>query len=239
MDCLQQGIAINNQGVELLKNGDAASSAQVFQRAVVILRAFSQAANEWYAQENSSNGGSVAATLGDSTTTRSCPTSFLFSDYTPCQEEIHCDDFFIHNRPLILSSDQKIVGLEDVQDAVWSTSTAMIFNMALSWHMQAVPTGAALARFKASQLYDLVLSMLEESHQDDEEYLVLEILVLNNRAHLFYEERDWEQGRICVETMCALLVRAESLKLYIGLEETEELRLNALRLQSLATANAA
>jgi hypothetical protein len=239
MDCLQQGITMNNQGVQLLKNGDAASSAQVFQRAVVILRAFSQAANEWYAEDNSVNSDSVAATMSGDSTARSRPMSLLFSGYTPCQEEMHCDDFFIHSCPLVLSNNHKIVVLEDVQDAVWSTSTAMIFNMALSWHVQAVTSGTALACFKASQLYDLVLSMLEQSHREDEAYLVLEILVLNNRAHLFYEERDFEQGRICAEAMGALLVRSESLKLYIGLEEAEELRLNALRLQSLVTASAA
>jgi hypothetical protein len=239
MDCLQQGIAMNNQGVQLLKNGDAASSALVFSRAVKILRAFSEAANEWYAPDSSVNGKSVSRTISGDATARSRPMSFLFSDCTPCQEGIHCDDFFIHSSPLVLSNDPKIVLLDDVQDAVWSTSTVMIFNMALSWHMQAVTTGAALARFKASQLYDLVLSMLEQSHGDDDAYLALELLALNNRAHLLYEERDWEQGRICVEAMCALLMHTESLKLYIGLEETEELHLNALRLQTLATASAA
>lgn len=225
MDRLQEAIALNNNGVQHLQDGISGDGIESFQRAAVIMKAYSDQAIDW--PQTSLFGHNHKA-------------GFSFGSAGPGgQSKVHCDQSYVYNRPLIIVTDLDGVSEDHLQWFVLTATTSIIFNLALSWHLHGNATGKSMLLTKASHLYNLVINVIDNAETVDESYAVLECVALNNLAQIHFEQGNYDICRDCLSELFDLIQMNDFLDIYLDSEEADEIRFNILHLRAPVAALAA
>lgn len=226
MSSLLQVIALNNEGANQLQNGRVGASLRAFQQAIAILKECSAAVEEGNCSLPIHHDGGISGT--DHSFALHGKPSGLRDNY-----------FFIYMRPLLLATSLRLECHDDLESFVHFASSTVLFNMALSWHLKGIKETATMDLTKAGKLYDLLLMILDDSVMDDHLCDVIKCLVLNNRAHLLFEQCIYQECSQSLDDMCDLLMSSECIESLIGVEESNEFMLNAAFVQPPSIAAAA
>jgi hypothetical protein len=224
MNSLSQAIAMNNECVQLVKDGCIAEGILMLQRATVKLQDVSQ-------QRDASRSVSVTTV----------PNDFWFArepkDLDPTGH------FYVYDRPMDLSPltvDKEVVE-SCPHGRLFLASAALVFNLALLNHQYARQTGASRFWMHAGLLYDMVLSLLDNAvHCPNESLQVLTCLALNNRAHVYYEMCEYTASMSCLDELCDVFMCCDGIfDHYIVEAEAAEIRRNAMYLHVPSAASCA
>jgi hypothetical protein len=258
MGSVQQAAVLNNEGVRLLGCGDFDGAIQAFQRGLVVMKASSTA-------DPAQPPAAAAVLSNNSESSRSRPQSSLSPQRSHDSNHLaiashpdassSCLDpqssaanlaglqqqhglCFVFDRPFLLKTD-------DESSVVLTSSTVLLFNFALACHQCWMQTGIDDAMRRATELYELTLRLLCDcdcSHQDA--CGVLKCLVLNNLAHLHYEDCEYQESHYCMSCLrelilCLGCLDHDSAASILSNLEREEIKLNLLHLKPPLTAHAA
>jgi hypothetical protein len=224
MNSFSQAIAMNNKGVQLVKNGHLADGLLMLQHATAKLQDFSQ-------QRDGS--GSVAVA--------SVPNDFWFAREPKDLDPV--GHFYVYDRPMDLSplTADKELANSCPHGHVFLVSTTLVFNLALLNHQYARKTGSSRFWMHAGLLYDMVLSLLDnETHCPNESLQVLTCLALNNRAHVYYETCEYTASMSCLDELCDVLMSCDEIfDHYIVDAEAAEIRRNCMYVHVPSAASSA
>jgi hypothetical protein len=214
MDPLLEAIAANNEGVQRLYDGKIDIAIATFQRATVTLKALSDRVAEW----PQTSGGSPHA-------------GFCFEQRSGGLLGLKDEHNYIYDRLLYIPPNPVIATEDDLEWIVLTASASIIYNLALSWHLQGRITGKAGPLKKAGRLYELVVTVLDNADCSDDSYGVLQVVSLNNLAHLNFELGDYDSCRKFLADMCDMLMVCDYLDNYLDFDEADEIRFNILHLR--------
>ena len=234
MNSLQQAIAINNEGVQLLNSGSITDALRVLQSAVVVMKEASQV----FADSAKALPPSAVASL----THNDC-SQFCLDQGTGCTlVGLQNDNCYVYDRPLLIPTDLKISTQEDLHSAILISSTWIVFNFALALHQLGMISGKDAPLRRAVGLYDLTLRMLCRSDIDESMNAVLRCLALNNLAQLQYEYCEYEKSKYCTDCMYDLAVSTgclDSSCSYLSESDIDEIKWNLVHLHPPTVAKAA
>jgi hypothetical protein len=247
MNSLGQAIAMNNECVQLVQNGHVVEGLLMLQRAASALQDLS-----WNV-------------VGEPLVSDMQVESHVATDVCFAREpkdSYPTEHFYVYDRlislaPLDVAEDLLDVVHNDArnvngQGLVVSTAV-VVFNMALLQHQYARHhNGSSTTRclMHAGFLYDRVLCLLEHTTAAQQHgpttnasllLRVLHCLVLNNRAHVYYETCHYTASMHCLDELCDLLVSCDNALLAQHLPDVEaaEIRRNVLYLHLPLTASSA
>jgi hypothetical protein len=227
MNSFGQAIAMNNECVQLVKNGRIAEGLLMLQRATAKLQDFSQQ------REGSGSVTAVAASV---------PNDFWFGREPKNLEPV--GHFYVYDRPMDLSP--LVVLDKELVDGcphghVLLVSTALVFNLALLNHQHARQSGASRYWMHAGLLYDMVLSLLDNADDCHNESLqVLTCLALNNRANVYYETCEYTASMSCLDELCDVLMACDDIfDHFIVDTEAAEIRRNVMYVHVPSAASSA
>lgn len=132
-----------------------------------------------------------------------------------------------------------IYSRDDVDSIVLTSSTSIIFNLALACHQYGKITGQELPLAKAGHLYSLIVNILDGEDRNNKTHGALQCLALNNLAQLHYEHCDNKKSASCMASMYDLLKFTDYLEAYLDEDEADEIRLNLVHLHPPSAAHAA
>jgi hypothetical protein len=243
MVSIRQVLLFNDQGIQLFSARDFAASALAFQSAAAMLRASFDQAMEI------SSGHHVKLCPSDRREEDLCNVVNSFnsngSQSNATGLELYGDGYFVHDRPLILSSFMpEFASYDDMDGFLNVASCVTLFNMALAWHWQGLTCSDGRETqpwTSAVMLYDSVLDIVDTAPLDHNvAYNVVACLALNNLAHLYLECGEYAAcmavGGYLDEILLSSLDMMES---NMGIEVVNEIQLNRMRLASLSAATAA
>lgn len=108
----------------------------------------------------------------------------------------HCTNF-VFQRALVIISSRK------GSKSCASESMSIIYNIALSAHLEAIEKNSPSLRLKSMQCYKIALSIRQQ--KDDTRKLqgerLLDIGILNNLSQLYREECQFDDARLCLTEM--------------------------------------
>jgi hypothetical protein len=237
MNSLGQAIAMNNECVQLVQNGHIVEGLLMLQRAASALQDLS-----WNVV------GEPLVSDSD------VPTDVCFAREP--KDSYPTEHFYVYDRLISLEPLDVVEDLLDARDVNgqgFVVSTAVVvFNMALLQHQYARHhNGSATTRclMHAGFLYDNVLCLLEHTTAAQQHgpttnasllLRVLHCLVLNNRAHVYYEKCHYTASMHCLDDLCDLLVSCDALLAqHLPDVEAAEIRRNVLYLHLPSTASSA
>jgi hypothetical protein len=231
MNSLGQAIAMNNECVQLVNDGHIAEGLLMLQRAASTLQDF-----RWIA------GGS-SGPISD--LVERVPADYCFArepkESYPAEQHFYVYDRLLSLVPLTVEDVLNVHDALDVNGRVFVVSTAVVFNMAVLQHQCARQHGRTRCLLQAGYLYDMVLCLLEHAaHCPNESLRVLQCLVLNNRAHVYYETCQYTASMNCLDDLCDLLVSCDDLLAHCLPDvEAAEIRRNVMYLHPPLTASSA
>jgi hypothetical protein len=149
--------------------------------------------------------------------------------------------FYVYDRLVLLPADVDKSSLApDTGIFDFTVRTSILFNMAVGYHIQGMQWGRGSLLKLSSHLYDVVLAALDDVTDDaDASIRVLKCLTLNNRAQLYFEQMDFDEGMDCIDEMCVLLLSTDPLDNFIDIDDVAEIRRNIKFVQPPLTASAA
>lgn len=241
MNSLLEAIAINNEGVRLLKAGNLSAGLDAFHRAALLMRDSAEDVAEW------TRDLQPERPCNNNNHSNNSSNSVICFEQRPCQSTLaglqsgHC---YVYDRPLLLPTDLLTISSRDDADSIVLTSSAsIIFNLALACHQHGKITGQEQPLTKACHLYGLVVKIIDGANDDDDKaahhHGALHCLALNNLAQLHYEQCDYKKSATCMASMFDLLQFTDYLEAYLEETEADEIRLNLLHLQPPSVAHAA
>jgi tetratricopeptide (TPR) repeat protein len=223
---MHEVIALNNMGVNLYQDSNSKAALPVFQRAIEILRA-------------------ASAELDPQESGRERLPSQEISLRQPIGGVINVQSghFYVYDCALRLPPTCDTIDQANPEARIRSMSIVILLNMALSFHHQAMSAGPQEPWIKASQVYGLVLQVLEDE-EDEFGFMNLSLwaikcLVLNNRAHLLYEEGEYQQCTSCLDDICDLFRHHNCLDICIDLASAGEIMANLAHVKPPTTSSAA
>jgi hypothetical protein len=226
MDALHDAIALNNKAVEWMRNGNNDSALSEVNRSIFLLRSLGEKLPP-----------ATMQTAQDSSPSAPC---ILFIPQCLRLFELQDDRWFVYNHPLALSKDCKLANPADLEMTICIASATVLFNFALLWHCQGIKTGQGLPLERARQLYELVVTVLENMESDEEMPGVLECLAWNNLAHIHYELGDHAQSQSCNDHVAEILLSTGChLEAYLDSMDAEDVRFNMEYVRCPSTARAA
>jgi hypothetical protein len=239
MNTLHAAITTNNTGVALFHERKSSSSSSiplVFQRAVDILGLFVE--EVWSVEF-------VSALPFEAQRSAFCFEPQDDVGGKGYMNVVSNDDYYIYSRPLRLPMIERVSSVAELEAVIFTAHAFIIFNMAIAWHQLGERVGCGRYKAKAGQLYDVVLALLRTPiarrsgrRRDEFSFGVLECLVLNNRAHLYYETCDYIYSERCVHAIRKLLW-TECLDAHLEENDVDEIRLNLIYLLPPTVAHAA
>jgi hypothetical protein len=252
MNPLHEAILLNNAGVRLLDCGNVEHALHSFQCAVSSVKMATTTAASFEKPLFRAD-----ATLNDSSRCKSLPESapqdMVLSSSSNCmvgEPKLRLDGLkngvsYIFNRPLVFPANLSIQSSEQLNSAILSASTFIVFNFALACHFFGKTCGKEDYLTRAARLYELTLKVLGSAsascatHNDRSMYSILECLTLNNLAQLYYEQCDYATCQMYMDAMYDLFMSAERMDGFLDAQEMEEIMLNFVYLQSPPVAKAA
>jgi tetratricopeptide (TPR) repeat protein len=201
---LLEAIALTNTGGLSLREGGGNNIESIasFQKALSILRGC-------YSQAHNSH-----VTMECNDVCHLHPPTFTFPytihDYHAIDDIRNQGSFYFFDIPMFLSFQPDEHCASDAS-TVHAISTAVLFNMALAFHLQAKMTGNATLYYqKAARLYNVLLKVLEKLGNGDndanaDQWMIWKVLVLNNRACLYHEHAEYQQCEACLEELLVVL----------------------------------
>jgi hypothetical protein len=233
MNSIGQAIAMNNECVQLIQDGHIAEGLWMLQRAASTLQDL-----RWIVV----GGGGPMSDMVDIV-----PIDYCFArepkDSYPADQHFYVYDRLLRLAPLAVENVLPVPhDACDVNGRLFVVSTAVVFNMALLQHQYAMQHGnASRCLMHAGFLYDTILCLLEHAaHCPNASLRVLHCLVLNNRAHVYYETCQYTASMNCLDDLCDLLVSCDDLLAHcIPDVEAAEIRRNVMYLHLPSTASSA
>jgi hypothetical protein len=221
MDPLEQASFLNVEAIRLLESGKCLEAISTLKRGIAGLKVHS-----------------VPSRVGDPSIgyTDSCLTT------QPARAEaregkkrktLHQAQSFVFTRPLHFS-----VSSTKHESGFMAASSILLFNLGL-----ACQTLRSIPPSRAAKCYNLALSFASRFTSDDGIHSLLQCLILNNLAHLHFDECDYAKSQQCMQSM-QILVRTGCLdgstaSHYLSKDDTDELKLNLLCLKRPTAARAA
>jgi tetratricopeptide (TPR) repeat protein len=223
---MEEVVALNNLGVQLYQDDNSKAALPVFQRAIGILR-----------------GASAELDRRDHSLERRPCREISLRQPTGSVINVHRGHFYVYDCALLLPATCDAIDQGDLEARIRSMSTVILFNMALSFHHQGMSAGQREQWIKASQVYELVLQVLEDE-EDEFGYMDLSLwavkcLVLNNRAHLLYEQGEYQECTNCLDDICDLFRQHNCLDQYIDIASAGEILANLAHVKPPTTSSAA
>jgi hypothetical protein len=151
-------------------------------------------------------------------------------------------DFYVYDRLVLLPADvDKSSIAPDMGTFDFTVRASILFNLAVGYHIQGMQWGKGSLLKLSSQLYDVVLAALDDVTDDsDASIRVLKCLALNNRAQLYFEQMDFDEGMDCIDEMSILLLSStDPLDKFIDVNDVAEIRRNIKFIQPPDIASAA
>jgi hypothetical protein len=220
MDTLEQASSLNVEAIRLLESGKCLEAISTLKRGIAGLKLHR-----------------VPSGVGDPSIGRA--ESPLAAQPVRTQTEgtkrkaLHEAQSFVFNRPLHFS-----VSSTKHQSAFMAASSILLFNLGL-----ACQTLGSIPPSRAAKCYNLAFSIASRFTSDDGIHALLQCLILNNLAHLHFEECDYAKSHQYMQGMQILFrtgcLDGATTSHYLSKDDTDELKLNLLCLKKPTTARAA
>jgi hypothetical protein len=243
MDPLTQATMLNNEGVHLLDSGEITGSIQLFERIVVLLKDFTHSCSGDKVRSIPSLDGPKE--IAASQPVKTCESQANLQQLTGAKldglQNGHC---YVYDRPLLLPTQFATSTQQDIDSYMLTLTSYIMFNFALACHQYGKLSGREAPLSQASNLYDLVLTILCRSDIDNSTHSVFKCLALNNLAQLHYEACEYEKSQHCVACLYDLIIWTECLdspssRCHLSETEVEEIKLNLIHLHPPSSAKAA
>lgn len=212
----QEAARLNNDGVTALIEGDEATSIDVLMSTVKMMKQYIASSDQTF---------SLASGSGNSP---DCFESFSFVEIPSKMNDGH---FFFH-QAIKMPCDEEIFSPLDV----YVFSAAVIFNLALSHHIQGAEN--IKARKKAEKLYATIMNVLDDRVVHMQSALLLKLSCINNMAHIRLENGEFDQIQDALVGELEALVKSTDKHLLEG-PEVQELLMSVLLLEKPKFAAAA
>jgi hypothetical protein len=228
---LEAASRCNNQGAHLLEAGNLLEAIHTFRHGIEILQ--SEGVIRKFADDEQMQVKDESI--------REC---HVYSD----------GQFFIFSQPLWLPTNLLAVTSMHADTAGLFTlvSTHLIFNLALSCHLLGQETGHSAPLDRALELYHIVLLSSGHPRLQSMSYgdgiissPLLQCFILNNLAHLHYEQCTYDDSEWCLAKMEMIVMQtgclddAALISLHLQDHEVDELKLNLVFSQPPVAAHAA
>jgi tetratricopeptide (TPR) repeat protein len=231
MDPLHDASIFNNLGVALLESKDTLHAIHSFQRAINILKEFTE---ELASQDES---GATADTESAEIE------SFCMLQTGMKLKSLNQGIYYTYNRPLLLPTNTVLPSPEALNAYMVTSGVILIFNFGMACHQFGKETGQEAALHQAIQIYELTLRMISRSSTIDCIGKVVMCLALNNLANLHSDRCDYKNCDCCLECVKEILYHDICIDLFVSdfLDEWEwsELKMNLLYGRTLSAASAA
>jgi tetratricopeptide (TPR) repeat protein len=212
MALLDEAIELNNAARLRFSDGDVEASLAMIQRAVMMARSLHS-----------------SLPLSDDTTV-SCLDVAIFSFASASLPETlsKAQDFYVYDQLLIISP---ALGAQSfvVDTHVPTVCAILLFNLAIAYHHYGNFAHRSLIRNKASRLYDLLLHLADSctaNGSDAGKVALWKCLILNNRAHLYYEQGMHGESKTLLDAMSKLLAKQACIECYMDMYIVMEMKLN-------------
>jgi hypothetical protein len=221
MDTIEQASSLNVEAIHLLESGKCLEAISTLKRGIAGLKVHSVP----------SRVGDPSIGYTDSYLTAQ-PVRTAAGEGTK-RKTLHQAQSFVFTRPLLFS-----VSSTKHESAFMAASSILLFNLGL-----ACQTLSSIPPSRAAKCYNLAFSIASRFTSDDGIHALLQCLILNNLAHLHFEECEYAKSHQCMQNM-QLLVRTGCLdgstaSRYLSKDDTDELKLNLLCLKKPTAARAA
>jgi tetratricopeptide (TPR) repeat protein len=205
MESLEQALRLNNEGVNMLIQGQDRESAQTLTQALSILQTLlkrdlitpgKEEANTLTSSYVSAQNASVAyhcKAVNDDPVTHLLDTAFSF---TPNIEGFSSSFHYIFNRGMVFDPNQK----QDNAMALRVYTASMIFNLALLYQRKGRESHSTYCLEKAESLYRKCSMILGYPHHLDDYWSSLQpkvalglfVASMNNLSQLYFEEGQYD-----------------------------------------------
>jgi hypothetical protein len=216
MNALTIACQLNNDGVNMLMNGNSAEAVKPLQSALALMKQIANMSDEESEQDRPLQ---------------------IKMPFRECEKDIS-DSFnnycFVYNRPFILETVTRKAELEVLLPIY---SSIIILNLAMTYHENGRRQSKSLRR--ASLLYKMCLQLLQSASFQSVGTVSLLLLVLNNRAQIFHDECDYVQSRNCFDALSKLMAKNQDITLILHESVIQGLLLNAMLLDAPTAARAA
>jgi hypothetical protein len=222
MNALLEAVHANNECVKLFDDGNIADGLLALRRAYSGL---------WSAKDPQAAD-------------RLFPSETFPSERDCGRQRLSCGlqngHFYVYDRLVLLPAEVDKSSIAQMGSFDFTVRTSILFNMAVGYHIQGMQWGKGSLLKLSSHLYDVVLAALDDVTDDtDASIRVLKCLTLNNRAQLYFEQMDFDEGMDCIDEMCVLLLSTDPLDNFIDVSDVAEIRRNIKFIQPPLTASAA
>jgi hypothetical protein len=213
MTLLIEAIELNNAARLRFSEGDVEASLAMIQRAVTIVRSL-------HSSLESDDIADDPCCLDEAI--------FRFASESPPETLSKARDFYVYDQFMIISPALDADGVA-VDMHVPTVCAILFFNLAIAYHCYDNFAHRSLIRTKASQLYDLLLSIANPciaTGSDADNVALWKCLILNNRAHLYYDQGMYGESKTLLDTMSKLLERQAFLQCSLDMRIVMEMKLN-------------
>lgn len=195
---LRHAIMINNEGVRLLDSDDIAGALPIFQRGVVILVALANEARATAPDELAAQSSMVKQSGRPA-----------FSLHTGNKFVGLQDDGigYVFDRPLLIPIEYPTSTKKAMYVDILSSMVVISFNFALACHQIGKMHGDGDTLSRAAELYRLTLVILRRMEtSSDTMHSVMQCLVLNNLAQLYYGNCEFIESQYCLQCLFEIIL---------------------------------
>lgn len=238
MNPLHDASILNNLGVALLESKDTVHAIHSFQRAVNIMKEFTDV----LASQDVSDAPADDSTMRYETPSPEIEALCKLQTGTKL-ESLNQGIYYTYDRPLLLPTNVIVPNQEALDTYMLTSSAILIFNFGMACHQFGKETGQEGALRQAVQIYELTLRMINRSCISEYLSKVVMCLALNNLANLHSDLCDYDNCECCLECVKELLFHDSNIDVFAldFLDESEwsELKLNLMYGQTPSAASAA
>jgi tetratricopeptide (TPR) repeat protein len=222
---IQQASYLNNHGVELLVTGNSCNAMRAFQDALAALKKCIDIDNNPMKCSPSSKHRMPI----DGASLPLCE-SVALSELKDTQSLSYVYDHCV----LIVDT-----APDDNSETLSLYSAVVLFNLGLASHREGM-LGHKKSFRKAFKLYNMCLQLLKESAaQKDMPATILTLIVLNNKAHIHYEELEYAELSGCLTEIGNIMTIANGIPSALSPSDREGILLNVMLLCAPIAAPAA